>query len=77
MAKTPSVSIWTGAVPTPESHQQDQARGPGQAQGAARIALGTLAALQGGLLLTHAKRDVAPLAAALDLAIGQISYHLS
>ena len=41
-----------------------------------RLALGTLAALQGGLLLTQAKRDVAPLEAALDLAIGQISYHL-
>src|ERR1700727_406772 len=37
-----------------------------------RLALGTLAALQGGLLLTQAKRDVAPLEAALDLAIGQI-----
>ena len=42
-----------------------------------RLALGTLAALQGGLLLTQAKRDVAPLEAALDLAISQISYHLS
>jgi len=41
-----------------------------------RLALGTLAALQGGLLLTQAKRDVAPLDAALDLAIGHISYHL-
>jgi hypothetical protein len=29
------------------------------------------------LLLTQAKRDVAPLEAALDLAISQISYHLS
>ncbi len=37
-----------------------------------RLALGTLAALQGGLLLTQAKRDVGALAAALDLAIGQI-----
>jgi TetR/AcrR family transcriptional regulator, transcriptional repressor for nem operon len=42
-----------------------------------RLALGTLAALQGGLLLTQAKRDVSPLEAALDLAISQISYHLS
>ncbi len=42
-----------------------------------RLALGTLAALQGGLLLTQAKRDVAPVEAALDLAISQISYHLN
>ena len=42
-----------------------------------RLALGTLAALQGGLLLTQAKRDVSPLEAALDLAISQISNHLS
>jgi TetR/AcrR family transcriptional repressor of nem operon len=42
-----------------------------------RLALGTLAALQGGLLLTQAKRDVSPLEAALDLAISQISSHLS
>ena len=42
-----------------------------------RLALGTLAALQGGLLLTQAKRDVGPLEAALDLAISQIRYHLS
>jgi TetR/AcrR family transcriptional regulator, transcriptional repressor for nem operon len=42
----------------------------------ARLALGTLAALQGGLLLTQAKRDVGPLEAALDLAICQISYYL-
>jgi hypothetical protein len=41
------------------------------------LALGTLAALQGGLLLTQAKRDVAPLEAALDLAIGQISSRLT
>src|ERR1700691_1905625 len=41
-----------------------------------RLALGTLAALQGGLLLTQAKRDAGPLEAALDLAIGQISGHL-
>jgi AcrR family transcriptional regulator len=42
-----------------------------------RLALGTLAALQGGLLLTQAKRDAGPLEAALDLAINQISSHLS
>jgi AcrR family transcriptional regulator len=42
-----------------------------------RLALGTLAALQGGLLLTQAKRDVGPLEAALDLAISQIGHHLS
>ena len=42
-----------------------------------RLALGTLAALQGGLLLTQAKRDAGPLEAALDLAIGQISCHLT
>ena len=42
-----------------------------------RLALGTLAALQGGLLLTQAKRSVGPLQAALDLAISQISGHLS
>jgi TetR/AcrR family transcriptional regulator, transcriptional repressor for nem operon len=42
-----------------------------------RLALGILAALQGGLLLTQAKRDVGPLEAALDLAIGQISNHLT
>lgn len=42
-----------------------------------RLALGTLAALQGGLLLTQAKRDGGPLEAALDLAISQIRYHLS
>jgi TetR/AcrR family transcriptional regulator, transcriptional repressor for nem operon len=42
-----------------------------------RLALGTLAALQGGLLLTQAKRDVGPLEAALDLAISQIRYQLS
>jgi TetR/AcrR family transcriptional repressor of nem operon len=41
------------------------------------LALGTLAALQGGLLLTQAKRNVAPLQAALDLAISQISCQLS
>jgi TetR/AcrR family transcriptional regulator, transcriptional repressor for nem operon len=41
------------------------------------LALGTLAALQGGLLLTQAKRTVGPLEAALDLAISQISHHLS
>jgi len=42
-----------------------------------RLALGTLAALQGGLLLTQAKRDAGALEAALDLAIGQISCHLT
>ena len=42
-----------------------------------RLALGTLAALQGGLLLTQAKRDAGPLEAALDLAIGQIGCHLT
>jgi hypothetical protein len=42
-----------------------------------RLALGTLAALQGGLLLTQAKRDAGPLEAALDLAIDQISHHLA
>jgi AcrR family transcriptional regulator len=42
-----------------------------------RLALGTLAALQGGLLLTQAKRDVVPLQAALDLAISQISSYLN
>jgi TetR/AcrR family transcriptional repressor of nem operon len=41
-----------------------------------QLALGTLAALQGGLLLTQAKRNVRPLEAALDLAIGQISHQL-
>jgi len=42
-----------------------------------QLALGTLAALQGGLLLTQARRDTAPLEAALDLAISQISCHVS
>ncbi len=42
-----------------------------------QLALATLAALQGGLLLTQAKRDVAPLEAALDLAIGQIRHSLT
>jgi TetR/AcrR family transcriptional regulator, transcriptional repressor for nem operon len=42
-----------------------------------QLALATLAALQGGLLLTQAKRDVRPLEAALDLALSQISHHLS
>jgi len=37
-----------------------------------RLALGTLAAVQGGLLLTQTLRDTAPLEAALDLAIGCI-----
>jgi TetR/AcrR family transcriptional regulator, transcriptional repressor for nem operon len=42
-----------------------------------RLALGTLAALQGGLLLTQAQRSVGPLEAALDLAISQIGCHLT
>jgi TetR/AcrR family transcriptional regulator, transcriptional repressor for nem operon len=42
-----------------------------------QLALGTLAALQGGLLLTQAKRNVRPLEAALDLAISQIGCYLS
>jgi TetR/AcrR family transcriptional repressor of nem operon len=42
-----------------------------------QLAMGILAALQGGLLLTQAKRDAGPLEAALDLAIGQITYHLT
>ena len=37
-----------------------------------RLALGLLAALQGGLLLTQIRRDAAPLEAALDLAIDHI-----
>lgn len=37
-----------------------------------RLALGTLAAVQGGLLLTQTLRDAAPLEAALDMAIGCI-----
>jgi TetR/AcrR family transcriptional repressor of nem operon len=41
-----------------------------------QLALGTLAALQGGLLLTQARRDVAPLDAALNLAISEISHCL-
>jgi TetR/AcrR family transcriptional repressor of nem operon len=41
-----------------------------------QLALGTLAALQGGLLLTQAKRNVGPLEAALDLAISQIRQNL-
>lgn len=36
------------------------------------LALATLAALQGGLLLTQTRRDVAPLAAGLDAAIAYI-----
>jgi TetR/AcrR family transcriptional repressor of nem operon len=40
------------------------------------LALGTLAALQGGLLLTQARRDALPLEAALNLAIGQIGHNL-
>ena len=37
-----------------------------------KLALGLLAALQGGLLLTQIRRDTAPLEAALDLAIDHI-----
>lgn len=36
------------------------------------LALGTLAAVQGGLVLTQVLRDAAPLAAALDTAIGAV-----
>jgi AcrR family transcriptional regulator len=36
------------------------------------LALGILAALQGGLLLTQAMRDVAPLRAGLDLALDHV-----
>jgi TetR/AcrR family transcriptional regulator, transcriptional repressor for nem operon len=41
------------------------------------LALATLAALQGGLLLTQVKRSVSPLEAALNLAISEIGHHLS
>ena len=41
------------------------------------LALATLAALQGGLLLTQAKRNVSPLEAALNLAISEIGHHLT
>lgn len=37
------------------------------------LALATLAALQGGLLLTQVRRDTAPVATALDAAIAQIA----
>lgn len=37
-----------------------------------RLALATLAALQGGLLLTQLRRDVAPVEAALDAALAHI-----
>lgn len=37
-----------------------------------RFALGLLAAVQGGLLLSQTRRDVAPLEVALDLAIAQL-----
>ena len=40
------------------------------------LALATLAALQGGLLLTQAKRNVGPLKAALNLAISEIGRHV-
>ncbi|MCW2719265.1 TetR/AcrR family transcriptional regulator [Pseudonocardia sp.] len=39
----------------------------------ARLATATLAALQGGLLLTQVRRDTAPLEAALDMAIAYIA----
>ncbi len=38
-----------------------------------RLALATLAALQGGLLLTQVRRDVAPVATALDAAIAHVA----
>ncbi|MDG0808025.1 TetR/AcrR family transcriptional regulator [Cohnella rhizosphaerae] len=38
----------------------------------ARLALGLLAALQGGLLLTQVRRETPPLRAALDMAMGHI-----
>lgn len=38
----------------------------------ARLALGVLAALQGGLLLTQTRRETAPLEAALDLALDHV-----
>ena len=34
--------------------------------------IGTLAALQGGLLLTQVRREIAPLEAALDTVLGHI-----
>jgi hypothetical protein len=37
-----------------------------------RLALATLAALQGGLLLSQTRRDPAPLATGLDAAIAHI-----
>jgi TetR/AcrR family transcriptional repressor of nem operon len=39
----------------------------------AQLATATLAALQGGLLLTQVRRDTAPLEAALDMAIAYIA----
>jgi hypothetical protein len=39
------------------------------------LALGTLVALQGGLLLTQAMRDPSPLEVGLNLAIAQIRAH--
>ena len=43
--------------------------GPERCRG---LVLATLAALQGGCLLTQTRRDAAPLAAALDMAIAHI-----
>ncbi len=37
-----------------------------------RLAMATLAALQGGLLLTQLRRDIAPVEAALDVALAHI-----
>ncbi len=42
----------------------------------ARLATATLAGLQGGLLLTQVRRETAPLAAALDMAIAHIASFL-
>lgn len=42
-----------------------------------RLALATLTALQGGLLLTQARRDTAALEAGLDMALGAIRSHSS
>jgi TetR/AcrR family transcriptional regulator, transcriptional repressor for nem operon len=42
-----------------------------------QLALATLAALQGGLLLTQTRRDATPLATGLDAAIAHIRTHAS
>jgi TetR/AcrR family transcriptional repressor of nem operon len=42
-----------------------------------QLALATLTALQGGLLLTQTRRDAAPLATGLDAAIAHIRAHAS